>query len=236
VKNNSPIEKSAAVQIAETLFPALCHAVVVRPSELDITVRHLSKSSTVSVEPPKTLTGSLIGRGGSRIKAFTLLARLVGDKHGWPVVFNISTEPGQNPKPAHHEIEELLSLDKGYVVKLLESTLTSFLHLPFKVSVEKSQSLLAFEVVIDPNEPPIKRSREALAIINKDHADKTFDGIEEGDEAIQTMLNALFVGVGVLRGCVIKITYMRPQEGRIPQDDPQPTSADGRYVRAEPRE
>ena len=209
--------KSVATEIAETLFPALCRAVVVDAKKIDVKVKHGAASSSISVDPEQEEAGNLIGKHGRIIRSFVLLSQAVGERHSWPVRYGVETEPGANPP----QKERTFELNKVWNAKaandLLNSTLSAFLVYPAQVStLVNSRRRTSYEVVLNEEEPVLNVSLE--------ERDKP---VQLGDDAICAALNNIFESIGRLCGRTVTIAYVRKSEPK----EPQPKKADGRYTK-----
>ena len=215
--------KNSAVEIVDTLFPALCKAIVVEPEKLAVQSKHAKASSIVAVNPHPNEAGNLIGRNGQTIKSFELLAKLIGDKHEWPIKYTVQVEPGENPSPAQRPPFIFGEWDAENVKSLLASTLSAFLHSPANLEMFDLKHSTTFEVVLDINEPEPEAEitvRDADGIL-KQHF---------GDDAVTLMLRKIFGAIGKLHGKTVAITYVRKHPTNKLQEK-QPENAHGRYAK-----
>ena len=205
-------------KIAETLFPALVRAVVVFPDSVKISVGHGSASSIVTVTPDESEAGNCIGRNGRIVKAFILLSKLVSARHDHTITYAVDTPPGDNPPNKDRGRIDASHWNSAACDGLLESTLSAYLFHPAEVNkLVDTKRRTAYEVVLNPSEPE-------PASISMDGKDKKplF-----GDEAVAEALTVIFDAVGRIHGRVLQVAYVRKEAA----PEPQPTRADGRYVK-----
>lgn len=199
-----------AIEITDTLLRDLCRAVVVNPDTLSFSVNHGAASTSFSVTPDEEEAGNMIGKSGRTVKAFTLLSKLIGSRHGWPVLYGVATDSGANPPQKDRgEVEE-----KVWNLKtndsLLRATVASFLQDTASVRVlENSRRRTTWEIVLSENEPKLI----------------------ETDVAVAAALNTIFSAIGKLHGRTCCIAFVRT--GNTEQE-PQPATARGRYAEVKP--
>jgi predicted RNA-binding protein YlqC (UPF0109 family) len=203
-----------AIKIAETLFPALCNAVVVDPDKIKFRITHGAASSSVSVTPEPEEAGNLIGKSGRTFKAFETLARIIGDRHQHPILFGVETDIGKNPAHKDRGQVDEKEWHPKTVDAMLCSTLSAFLHYTPEVRVlNDSRRRTTWEVLLDEEEP--------LCSV--------------ADSAVAAALDTIFSAIAKLYGKTVSIAYIRRGAGATPESnrqvDIQPASADGRYAK-----
>lgn len=209
--------KNPAIEIADTLFPALCNAIVVNPNKLEHSITHGTASSSVSVKPDEAEAGSLIGRSGKTIHAFGLLATLIGDRHRWLVSYGVDSN-GPNPKQKDRpEVIFNKEWNAAEMEGLLHSTLSSFLFHPADVkTLLQTSRRTSYEIVLASDEPiPL------VSITGKDKQQL------RGDAAVAHMLIVIFEAAGRLCSHTVNIAYVR----RAAATELQPANANGRFVK-----
>lgn len=221
-------EANPAPLIAETLFPLLCRAVVVDQDALQVDVRHGAGSSTVAVTPSRAETGNVIGKKGRSARSFQLLAKLVGEKHGWPIHYTVLAPPGKNPPSVlRPPVAKVRKWNTGETVALLSSTLSAFLlcEPTATVTVLDIGTHSTLEVMLGDGEPQFNATLLVTA--------PPKEGVESdpirinGDEAVQAALRTIFGAIGKQHGRTIYVTLIR----RGGSMEPQPATAAGRYAR-----
>lgn len=220
---------NAAAAAADTVFPLLARAVVVAPSELIIDVRHSVASSIVVARPVGCETGNLIGKAGRTVKAFELLARLVGDRHQWPVTYVVDVPPGDNPPPASRpKLKLVYRWDATIANKLLLDTLKAFMFGEPTVTVKSFEYSTGFEVLIPDGEPVPDAEMQYSYMATGGPKGDGAEAIHRvyGDAAVSVALNIVFAAVGRIAGNKITIAYIR-RSGSY--EVPQPNTAAGRY-------
>ena len=194
-----------AVDVADTLFPAMCRAVVVNPDKVQVTVKHGRASSSVSVSPHPDEAGNVIGKRGRTVKALNTIARAAGDRHQWPITFGVETPPGDNPQNKDRGVIPWKKWDAEAMESLLLSTLSSFLYWKPELTVlVETPRRTSWEVVLDDSEPVAKVD----------------------DDAVAAALDAIFGAIGKLHGKTISIAYVR--RGTATK---QPATAAGRFAK-----
>lgn len=226
------MKPNPAAAVAESLFPRLCRAVVVHPDSLRVDVKHGCASSVVCATLPTGEAGDLIGKKGARIRAFSLLAKLVGDKHGWPVAFTVSLPVGYNPPSANRPpLVPTGEWNAEECESLLADTLAAFLCCSPTISKQVFEHQTVFEVVLDDAEPKRRVDLRVDAPPRVGEECVAGDSLRvTGDLAIQFALCVLFGAVGRLRGRCVQVAVVR----RGAAAEPQPATAAGRYAGVTP--
>ena len=221
MQDNQPSD-SAARAAADNLFPKLCRAVVVHEDEVRVTVMHNSRSSTVAVTPRGAEGGNLIGKNGRQVKSFRLLAKLVSERHGWPVNYAVDVGVGENP-PAADRQEPEGNWNSAAAAALLLETMESFCHKRVVVSYQDVGQHTAFEVVLHEREPEMTCSIPVM--------DGFVAFVKRGDEAVAAAVNTVFKAMGKVRGHTVHVELVRRQPlATAPPQERQPATAAGRYA------
>jgi predicted RNA-binding protein YlqC (UPF0109 family) len=205
-----------AKEIAETLFPALCRALSIDPTEVNIEVKHGAASSAVVASPSPNEAGNLIGKKGATVQSMESLAKLIGLKHKWPVQYVLDNPAKEKKKPKKRMIGPSSQWDNDAFESLFNSTFSALLHHAAEVSFTPFGKTISIEAVLDDDEP-------AFALQVKPDNDELLHDAA----ALSYVLKLVFNAIGQLHNKTIIVIVLR-RNGIPPQR--QPRSAAGRYA------